>query len=199
MTQSGPTGIVTGIVTNRSGNPLSDVAVEWAGLTDAWGDRGPGVRTDGTGRYFMSVGPLSGQGSDERLFLVRATKTGYVASVRQVLLAPAGLRADFTLLREGDRTGRVTGIVTDPTGRPLSDVTVEWAGLAEAWGDRNGATTDSTGHYLMGVGPLGGPGSAEGLFVIRATKAGYLASERQALLDPAGQREDFTLTPGDRK
>lgn len=93
-------------------------------------------------------------------------------------------------------TDLVSGIVTDVSQRPLSDANVEWAGLAEAWGDRgHGVRTDANGRYTANVGPLGGPGSAEGLFVMRAAKAGYLPSTLRVQLDPAGTSVNFTLTP----
>jgi hypothetical protein len=72
---------------------------------------------------------------------------------------------------------------------------VEWAGLAEAWGDRgHGVTTDSSGFYRMNVGPLGGPGSGAGQFLMRASKTGYVSQEVQATL---GEMVvvDFTLSP----
>lgn len=93
-------------------------------------------------------------------------------------------------------TAIVSGIVTDLSQRPLSGASVEWAGLAEAWGDRgHGVTTGANGAYTMGVGPLGGPGSVEGLIWMRATRAGYLVSELRVQLNPTGTTVNFTLTP----
>lgn len=95
-----------------------------------------------------------------------------------------------------DASTRVTGMVTDPSQRPLSDVNVQWAGLAEAWGDRgHGVRTDANGAYTLGVGPLGGPGSTEGLFNMLADKVGYLPSTLRVQLNPAGTTVNFTLTP----
>jgi hypothetical protein len=93
-------------------------------------------------------------------------------------------------------TDLVSGIVTDVSQRPLSDANVEWAGLAEAWGDRgHGVRTDANGAYTMRVGPLGGPGSTEGLFNRMARKVGYLPSTLRVQLNPAGTTVNFTLTP----
>jgi hypothetical protein len=71
---------------------------------------------------------------------------------------------------------------------------VEWAGLAEAWGDRgHGVQTDQDGFYKMSIGPLGGPGSAGGVFWMRATKNGYTGQEMQVHLDSL--EVNFVLTP----
>jgi hypothetical protein len=78
----------------------------------------------------------------------------------------------------------VTGLVKDAvTGEPITDAAIEWTGLAEAWGDRgHGVKTDANGHYQLPVGQLGGPGSAQGTFLIRASKAGYISVELNATL-----------------
>jgi hypothetical protein len=102
----------------------------------------------------------------------------------------------FTIRPFSPRSGVVVGIVTDPSGRPLSDVSVEWTGGAEDFGDRGDRVgTDRTGAYRIVVWPFN-LGSHEGLFFMRATKAGYVTSQREVRVGPTGcLRADFALTP----
>jgi carboxypeptidase family protein len=69
----------------------------------------------------------------------------------------------------------VTGVVRNEiNGDPIAGVAIEWTGLAEAWGDRgHGVKTDQSGRYELPVGPLGGPGSGPGTFMMKASKDGY--------------------------
>jgi len=86
------------------------------------------------------------------------------------------------------------GVVSDPSGMPIMGATVEWAGLAEAWGDRgDGVQTDQDGFYKISIGPLAGPGTLEGVAWMRATKEGYAGKETQVHLDSL--EVNFTLTP----
>jgi hypothetical protein len=74
----------------------------------------------------------------------------------------------------------VIGVVKDAvTGEPISDAVIEWTGFAEAWGDRgHGVKTDANGHYQFQVGNL----AAQGSFLMRASKAGYVSVELHATL-----------------
>jgi hypothetical protein len=67
----------------------------------------------------------------------------------------------------------VSGVVTDAgSSRPLADVTVQWKGLPENWGDRGaGVRTDSNGAYQLVI-PTGLP--ADNRIEVRASKCGYV-------------------------
>jgi hypothetical protein len=94
-------------------------------------------------------------------------------------------------------TVSVMGFVTDPAGQGLPGATVEWTGLAEAWGDRgHGVATDSTGAYSVPVGPL--ESLVSDLVQLRVTKTGYVTSQRQVRVDAQNVRADFTLTSAPR-
>src|SRR5215831_8755660 len=75
---------------------------------------------------------------------------------------------------ESGRSATISGTVTDTLDQPLAGANVQWAGLAEAPGDRgHGVMTDAQGAYDLNVGNLGGPGAAEGRFDLYAAKDGY--------------------------
>jgi hypothetical protein len=88
--------------------------------------------------------------------------------------------------------GYVTGVVTDAvTKEPIAGASVEWAGVAEAWGDRgHGVMTDANGTYQMLVGPVPGGG-----ILMRAWKAGYESRVLTATVTPSVV-VNFALTPG---
>ena len=93
--------------------------------------------------------------------------------------------ATVNFAMEPSRGRLITGMVTDAaTGLPLKGARIEWAGLAEAWGDRgHGVVTDASGAYSLSVGPLGGPGTAEGRFWMRVSTDGYIEQVIQTSLN----------------
>jgi hypothetical protein len=95
-----------------------------------------------------------------------------------------------------DEISTVTGFVLDDTSwQPLVGAVVEWAGLAEAWGDEgHGVFTDAAGRYVLQVSHLGGPGAAEGVIVMRATRERYVPLSKQVTLVLGGRTTvDFRL------
>jgi hypothetical protein len=91
-------------------------------------------------------------------------------------------------------TYSVTGTVTNgATGLPIASVAIEWAGLAEVWGDRgHGVTTGSEGVYHIEIGQLGGPGSTKSIVTMRASKTGFQEQTRTVTL-PEGVTVNFAL------
>lgn len=89
----------------------------------------------------------------------------------------------------------VTGRIIDAaTNSPLAAANVEWAGLAEAWGDRgHGVVSKADGSYELVISGLGGPGSEQGLVNIRAVKAGYVEKAMKVTLSPV-TTIDFALS-----
>jgi carboxypeptidase family protein len=89
---------------------------------------------------------------------------------------------------------RIHGFVTDAFGQPLTGARVEWAGVAEAWGDRgHGVPTDTQGAYTFGINGLESiPGAPT--VNLRATKAGYAEQEMQVRFVD-GLEVDFRLSP----
>jgi hypothetical protein len=90
----------------------------------------------------------------------------------------------FRLVPTSTSPAAISGMVVEAaTSSPIAEARVEWAGLAEAWGDEgHGVLTDASGRYSMTVGRLGGPGAAEGLIVMRASKPGYADQSQQVKL-----------------
>src|SRR5512139_1185234 len=166
--------VLSGVV--RDANSLLPIAganVAWAGLAEAWGDRGHGVGTDAEGRYRLTISGLEGLGPEIN---VQASKDGYVPQVVQVSVA-GELEQDFRLVPAGNVSGgTLSGVVRDAaSSQPIAGASVIWAGLAEVWGDRgHGVTTDANGRYLLPISDLGGPGSETGTINVQATKPGYV-------------------------
>ena len=184
------TAWITGVVTDyASGTPLAGASVTWAGTAAIRGDRGGGAATDESGRYRIEVGY-----TDHGTVSVRAQKEGFFPNVVTLTISREGtFTANFALGRAVQ--SRVTGVVRDAvSGAALPGAQVEWAGIAEAWGDRgSGVTTDAEGRYQLWVGPLDGPGSGNGAFSLRASKAGY--SEAHVIANLAQQTVNFDLRP----
>ena len=123
-----------------------------------------------------------------------------------MIVALAGCSSDSTsLARSSSATSpsptspalTVSGVVVDGTsGLRISGAQVEWAGLAEGWGDRgHGVFTAADGSYTMAVSPAG-PGAAEGQIVMRATKSGYVTNQRRVTIALTGNTTvDFELRP----
>ena len=91
------TYMVTGTVTNgATGVTIAEAAIEWAGLAEAWGDRGHGVTTGSDGVYHIQIGQLGGPGSTKGIVTMRASKTGFQEQARTVTL-PEGVTVNFAL------------------------------------------------------------------------------------------------------
>jgi hypothetical protein len=104
----GRSGVVIGIVTDSATRlPLAGALISWTGLAEAWGDRGHGVATDADGAYQLAVSDLGGPGSDEGLFMMRASKGGYVSQTVRVTLAEA-VNVNFELRQVPRASGTVT-------------------------------------------------------------------------------------------
>jgi hypothetical protein len=87
---------VHGFVTDVSGNPLARVQVEWAGVAEAWGDRGHGVSTGTDGAYTMGIIGFNDRVPGAPSFIMRATKPGYAQQDLEVRYVD-GLEVNFQL------------------------------------------------------------------------------------------------------
>jgi hypothetical protein len=87
--------IAHGIVSDPAGIAIMGAAVEWAGLSEAWGDRGPSAETDQDGFYKLPIGPPGAPGTLEGVIWIRATKDGYATQEVQVHLD--SLEVNFVL------------------------------------------------------------------------------------------------------
>jgi hypothetical protein len=88
----------------------------------------------------------------------------------------------------------VSGVVTDASsGRPIAFATVDWAGLAETWGDRgDGVLTGTDGQYQINIRPR----AAEGEVMMRAAKPEFADDVRVVTLGVQEQATvNFKLTP----
>jgi hypothetical protein len=171
-----------------------------------------------TGTNFVHNPPISSwviwsAGTDTMLSTTFVTSTELTAFVPAVLLtrrsSPLVLVAngDFMSIADGfsgypksnlvtfnvisPDLGQVTGVVTDAvTKEPIVGASVEWTGVAEAWGDRgHGVMTNANGTYKMFVGPVPGAG-----LLIRAGRSGYESHVVTATLTPSVV-VNFALTP----
>ena len=114
-----PTGTISGLVTDTSGHPLRNAAIESYAhgashtVTDA---RGRFRLTVPAGRSFLFADGAKAQGGD-------ADATGYQGGSRTVHLAPGGAATEDFVLAAG---GAVHGVVTDAAGAPLPGIAVTW-------------------------------------------------------------------------
>ena len=76
----------------------------------------------------------------------------------------------------------ISGTVTDTASRPLAGVSVEWAGVAEALGDRgHGVLTATDGTYHLPICCMG-DGVVQYGFFMYALKDGYATQSVQTTL-----------------
>ena len=106
------------------------------------------------------------------------------AAARQLALAALLTGASTSTLTAQGETGTLRGHVRDTAGRPLCNARVTIVGTSFS------TPTDSTGSYRIEKVP-------PGTFSIRATYAGYVATEIQGMRSLAGQtlQRDFVLKP----
>ncbi len=130
---TGPSGSVTGVVKDAVTNqPLAAAAVAWAGLAEALGDRGDGVRTGVNGAYHMQIGPLGGPGSREGRFVMQASKEGYINRTVEATLAD-GLTVDFNLQPAPAANGTMTWTSIATTRTLCNDLTKQVGTTYPLW------------------------------------------------------------------
>jgi hypothetical protein len=94
---AGPFFISGAVVDGTSGQPVRGATVEWAGLAEAWGDRGDGVNTDNNGKYLIRIGSLGTRNAPPPEILMHATFAEISSDTRQVALLQEQTTVNFSL------------------------------------------------------------------------------------------------------
>ncbi|CAN5226840.1 hypothetical protein BH23GEM2_BH23GEM2_14060 [soil metagenome] len=175
------TGILAGVVSQKSGAPLPGivVAARWRGWEYAADrllerDSGAAVRTDSAGRYAICGVPLRVQ---LRVEVRQGTRTS--SPVTLSVAEAATLRLDLMLrddpatavleLANGAGPALVSGVVVDSGGAPVQGARVSLSGRDAA------ATTDDNGRFsLQAPGP--------GHYVLAVRRLGFRAETRRITL-----------------
>ena len=131
--------ILSGLVSDPSGNPLPDVFI------NAWNPEtqtGNGTRTDENGRYQMTLAP--------GIYELNVNPSQGSPFISQHL-EDVQVTGDRTLDIQLERGAILSGLITDPGGNPLQDVFVNaWNPELQIGG---GSGTDENGRYQMALPP----------------------------------------------
>jgi len=180
------TGIVTGIVTDEGGNPISGATVDAGGAVS--------TTTNASGNYTLSGAPAG-------LVYVTASKSGYTSISHLVdLVAGTTVTRNFTL-PSATGTGTLSGLVTDAlNGNPIEGALVSIAGYS--------TTTDAAGNYSIANIPIGAltaafnasitsgdaplevqffDQSSDGSHTLTCSKTGYSTYSNNNIVVPQGQ------------
>lgn len=175
------------LVIGTKEDPQSDA---FHGITE-YVDKSSIITIAGTGTGVLKDGQITGTFEGDFNFYQRAPDGSGDA------LFCSAVDHSFVLEAPTPKLGAtVVGTVLDADSlQPIAGATVEWAGLAEAWGDRgHGVRTDANGRYSEAVGGLGGPGAAEGEIVMRASHPGHTEAVQHVKLELGGvTKVDFQL------
>jgi hypothetical protein len=154
---------ISGWVTDAGGNPIEGVSIT------ATGDHT--TVTDETGAYGFSD-------LEAGTYTLTASKDGYnfAPTSLEVTLPPNATDQDFV---GTPITSTISGLVIDPDGMPIPDVTMSFTGGYST-------TTDLSGEYSLGSLPAGS-------YTIIPTKAGYnfTPGYRNVTLPPDAIDQDF--------
>ena len=160
-----PAGIITGTVTDESGNPISDFWLDVYNVDlDKWGVGFWRSESDGT---YKIDGLVSGNykvwvDAEDYMGEYYDNKLNWDDADIVIVTAPnetGGI--DFQLAQGGS----ISGIVTDDLGNPIEDAWV-WADLWDG-GYGNGANTQTDGSYLI-------TGLQEGSYRVEVQAEGYV-------------------------
>ena len=163
---------IHGVVTDPGGQPL-DATIEIVGI-DSAADNSYALTDPDVGDYHRLLLPGTYQ--------VRITATGYAPAEFYGVTVPAGGTAIVDAVLEPLPTAAVTGEVTDHTGAPIADASVEVPGLGLA------ATTGGDGAYVL-------PAVFEGEHEFRVEAAGFeTISVARAVIAPVAVL-NFALAP----
>ncbi|MDZ7730424.1 MAG: carboxypeptidase-like regulatory domain-containing protein [Natrialbaceae archaeon] len=158
-------GTISGTVTNASGAPLANATVEL--------DTGQNTTTNATGDYTLTDILPGVQNAT-------ASLPGYSNATASVNVPPGGdVTQNFTLAAQN---GTITGTVTDASGSPLPNATVEVTATGQ------NVTTNGTGVYTL-------PNVQPGVQNVTASLVGYENTSATVTVPPGGSIEqNFTLS-----
>ncbi|MDZ7729947.1 MAG: carboxypeptidase regulatory-like domain-containing protein [Natrialbaceae archaeon] len=159
LTVSTIPGTLTGTVTDGSGTPISGATVQTGAGSDT---------TDGSGGYTITLAPGS--------YTVTAAATSYQnASAAVSIVSNTTTTQNFSLSPEN---GTITGTVTDESGTPLANATVDADGIS--------TTSDGSGLYSLNVTPAS--------YNVTASQPGYVSNTTTVSVSPgATETQNFSL------
>jgi len=174
---------ISGIVTDRNGNPLP---LMWVDASSELKGAGNGLYTDRNGSYQITGLPESGD------YSVSARPDWFTVPKKKENISSGSSGVNFIL--NPDEGYTIKGTVTDNTGAPVSDVTVEiWS---EVYGIRGDiwAVTDHTGIYELKGIPTG---NDYVLMAWPAKDSGYAFSGQSGVSVPlSGDTLNMEISPG---
>ncbi len=197
---------VGGVVKDDDGNPIEGAIVEVAlgNLIDEMGRRpapsmwlaevpGPGSNpciTDAEGRWTLNNVPAG----DEIFIRVKLTHPNYISDTtwgglqeEQSISMKAFREKSATIAMH--RGGIVTGAITDPTGKPVSEAVVIWGDNPYEQEGSQEVRTNADGVYQLH--PLG-----SGTMNVTVVAPGWSPESRTIDIAAAGSTEDFQLEKG---
>jgi subtilisin family serine protease len=166
----GPTGVLTGTVSDASNNaPIQGATVHATGPFDAT------TTTDASGNYTFAHLPVG-------TYDVTASAFGYTSQTANGVVISDGQTTtqDFALQPAPSHT--VSGTVSDTGGNPLANATVQILNTPIP-----PATTDASGHYSI-------PAVPEGTYDARASQGRCYEAQTQQLVVNGDETLDFSLT-----
>jgi subtilisin family serine protease len=166
----GPTGVLTGVVSNKQGRPLTGARIHFENA-----DTSRDTYTDGTGFYrtILSIGTYSVTAS---AFGYRPRTADHVAIVEGETTVKAFSLAALP-------THAVSGTVTNTSTQPIAGATVTIEGTPLP-----PATTDAAGFYSFASVP-------EGTYDVTTSPGGCFSTETVSLVVDGDEVRDFAVAP----